>query len=101
MREAFVRSLRGAVVVLALAGIPAAVITVAGAGEAGADVCTNVGRRVSVGGCVNVAGAIADYAPPPGYYAPLPEDYPPPPAPNVNGCVGWNGRWVHANGCTP
>lgn len=49
------------------------------AGVARADVCASVGRRVRVGGCTNVAGAIANYAPPPTYYAPLPEDYPPPP----------------------
>lgn len=51
-------------------------------GVAQADVCASVGRRVRVGGCTNIAGAIATYAPPPTYYAPLPEDYPPqPPAP--------------------
>ncbi|WP_421839985.1 hypothetical protein [Mycobacterium sp.] len=50
-------------------------------GVAQADVCVNVGRRVSVIGCANVADAISRYAPPPGYYAPLPEDYPPPPPP--------------------
>ena len=65
--------------------------------EAAADVCANVGRRVSVSGCVDVAGAVAAYAPPPAAYAPLPEDF----APNASGCVNWNGRWVSAGGCTP
>ncbi|MBV9321005.1 MAG: hypothetical protein JO106_14035 [Mycobacterium sp.] len=50
-------------------------------GTARADVCAGVGRRVRVGGCWNVADAVSNYAPPPAYYAPLPEDYPPPPAP--------------------
>lgn len=50
-------------------------------GVAQADICASVGRRVRVGGCTNVGGAIARYAPPPTYYAPLPEDYPPPPPP--------------------
>ena len=74
-------------------GLPIRVI--AAAPTANSDVCANVGRRVSVGGCVDVAGAIADYAPPPSAYAPLPEDF----TPNATGCVGWNGRWVNASGC--
>lgn len=48
-------------------------------GAARADVCVNVGRRISVSGCTNIGDAIANYAPPPSSYAPLPEDYPPPP----------------------
>ncbi|PJK18665.1 hypothetical protein CSX11_30285, partial [Mycobacterium goodii] len=24
---------------------------------------------------------------------------PPPPGANVSGCIGYNGRWVHAGGC--
>jgi hypothetical protein len=50
-------------------------------GVARADVCASVGRRVRVGGCANIADTVANYAPPPAYYAPLPEDYPPPPPP--------------------
>lgn len=50
-------------------------------GVARANVCASVGRRVTVSGCANVGNAIANYAPPPAYYAPLPEDYPPPPPP--------------------
>ena len=45
----------------------------------------------------NIADAVAPYAPPPAYYAPMPYD--PPPPPNVAGCVSYNGRWVNANGC--
>lgn len=86
-----------ALAVTAFAAFPAAVVTIAPASTAGADVCGHVGRRVSVGGCVNVAGAIADYAPPPSVYAPLPEDF----TPDTSACVGWNGRWVNANTCTP
>jgi hypothetical protein len=65
------------------------------AGVAGADVCASVGRRVSVSGCTNVADTVNGYVPPPGYYAPLPQDYPPPP---VNVCVG-AGRRIHVSGC--
>ena len=83
--------------VLTLAGVPAAIVTIDPSGTANADVCASAGRRISVGGCVDVAGAIADYAPPPAAYAPLPEDF----TPNANACVGWNGRWVNASGCTP
>lgn len=71
------------------------------AGTANADVCASAGRRITVGGCANIADAVAPYAPAPSAYAPLPEDQPPPPppAPNVRGCVGYNGRFVSANGC--
>ncbi|WP_067968088.1 hypothetical protein [Mycolicibacter icosiumassiliensis] len=75
---------------LALTSLPGAVVVFTPAGTATAG-CVGVGRRVYVSGC-------ADPAPPPAYYAPLPEDVPPPPPP-VNTCVGYNGRWVHANNC--
>lgn len=52
------------------------VVVTTQAGVARADVCASVGRRVRVGGCTNVADNIANYAPPPAYYAPLPEDDP-------------------------
>jgi hypothetical protein len=65
-------------------------------GVAGADVCASVGRRISVSGCTNVADTVNTYVPPPGAYAPLPEDFPPPPAANV--CVG-AGRRIHVSGC--
>ena len=67
------------------------------AGVASADVCASVGRRVSVSGCTNVADTVNGYVPPPAYYAPLPQDYPPPPPP-VNVCVG-AGRRIHVSGC--
>ncbi|MBU9762631.1 hypothetical protein FR943_02025 [Mycobacterium sp. TNTM28] len=96
---------RAVTAALAFTALPGAIVLAAPAGTAGADVCANVGRRISVGGCVNVADAVAPYVPPPTYYAPLPEDAPPPPPPppppgsNVSGCIGYNGRWVHAGGC--
>jgi hypothetical protein len=46
-----------------------------------------------------VADTVNTYAPPPGDYAPLPQDFPPPPPPNVNVCVG-AGRRIHVSGCT-
>ena len=84
---------------LALCTLPGVIVLAA---PAGADVCASAGRRISVGGCVNIADAVAPYVPPPAYYAPLPGDPPPPPPPpgsNVNGCIGYNGRWVSAGGC--
>jgi hypothetical protein len=92
--------------VVALVTAPGALAVIYTPADASADVCASAGRRVSVGGCVDVAGAIADYAPPPSYYAPLPEDFPPPPPPpppppgsNINGCIGFNGRLVNVSGC--
>ena len=82
---------------LTLAGVPGALVTMPGAGVANADVCANVGRRISVSGCANLADPLAPYVPPPAYYAPMPSD--PPPPPNVNACVGYNGRWVNASRC--
>jgi hypothetical protein len=87
-----------AIGVLALTAIPEVFATIAPAGVARADVCANVGRRVSVSGCTNIADAVAPYAPPPGAYAPMPEDYPPPPAPHVNVCANV-GRRVSVSGC--
>ena len=86
-----------AAAVATLAGTPAAIEAIQPSAQANADVCASAGRRISVGGCVDVAGAIADYAPPPAYYAPMPEDF----TPNASACVGWNGRWVNASGCGP
>lgn len=82
-----------------------AVVIITPSGVAGADVCAGAGRRIYVSGCVDVAGAVDYYAPPPAYYAPLPEDFvpppPPPPLPNVTACVGGTGRRGHVSvsGC--
>lgn len=87
---------------LACLTLPGVIVLAVLPGTAGADVCASAGRRISVGGCVNIADAVAPYVPPPAYYAPLPEDAPPPPPPpgsNVSGCIGYNGRWVSAGGC--
>lgn len=86
-----------AAIVLVVAAVPAVSLAVYTPGVANADVCASVGRRVSVGGCANIADAVAPYVPPPAYYAPMPSD--PPPPPNVSGCVSYNGRWVNAGGC--
>lgn len=90
---------RAMTVALAFLTLPGVVVLAAPAGTANADVCASAGRRISVGGCVNIADAVAPYVPPPAYYAPLPEDPPPPPGSNVSGCIGYNGRWVSAGGC--
>ncbi|MDT5013303.1 MAG: hypothetical protein QOH57_4920 [Mycobacterium sp.] len=84
-----------AAIVAAIAAIPGAIVTVQAPGVAHADVCASAGRRVTVGGCANIADAVAPYVPPPAYYAPMPYD----PTPNVTACVGYNGRWVNAAGC--
>ncbi len=90
---------RAATAALAFTALPGLIAVAAPAGTANADVCASAGRRISVGGCVNIADAVAPYVPPPAYYAPLPEDPPPPPPGAVSGCIGYNGRWVHAGGC--
>lgn len=88
------------IAVLAFTSIPEIYAVVQPPGVAKADVCASVGRRVSVGGCTNVADTVNSYAPPPADYAPLPQDFPPPPPPPppVNVCVG-AGRRVHVSGC--
>lgn len=82
----------GAAAALALAGAPAALITIAPAGTANADVCASAGRRISVSGCANLSDVMAPYVVPPDTYAPI--------TPNASACVGWNGRWVNASTCT-
>ncbi len=77
---------------LVLATVPVAIITSTPGGEAQADVCASAGRRVTVGGCASLSDVMAPYVVPPDAYAPI--------SPNASACVGWNGRWVSANGCT-
>lgn len=101
--------------VLMLTGIPAAIVTVATPPVSKADVCGSVGgRHVSVGGCRDIFNPVEDYAPPPAYYAPMPDDdplpddypympapayVPPPPlAPNISVC-GDIGRRINVSGC--
>lgn len=83
-----------AMAILVLAAAPGAISTIQAPGIAKADGCVTVGRRISVTQCGDPVGA---YAPPPAYYAPLPDD--PPPPPNPSGCVSYNGRWVGATNC--
>jgi hypothetical protein len=76
----------------------AALVTVLPTGVASADVCASAdGRHVYAAGCVDVAGAVDYYAPPPAYYAPLPQDF----TPNATVCVSATGRRgiVTASGC--
>lgn len=76
----------------ALSAPSAALIMIASAGDANADVCASAGRRVTVSGCANLSDVMAPYVVPPDAYAPV--------TPNATACVGWNGRWVSAGGCT-
>lgn len=93
MRENWRRWAIGSAAVLTLATAPAAVVTVAGTGgSAEADVCASAGRRVTVSGCANLSEVMAPYVVPPDAYAPI--------TPEASACVGWNGRWVNASGCT-
>ena len=86
------RLLLGAAAALTLAGTPAAILVIAPAGTANADVCASAGRRIEVSGCANLSDVMAPYVVPPDAYAPL--------TPNASACVGWNGRWINASGCT-
>lgn len=107
MRRSKRHAAAAAAIVFALTGVPGAVVVIQSPGIARADVCGSAGgRRVYASGCVDVGAAIDYYAPPPAYYAPLPEDFapppPPPPLPNVTACVGATGRRGHVtvSGCT-
>lgn len=84
-----------AAAVLGLVTVPAAIVTIAPSGAANADVCASAGRRISVSGCANLSDVMAPYVVQPDAYAPLPGDF----TPNVNACVGYNGRWVDASTC--
>ena len=77
---------------LSLAGAPAALITVQPSSTANADVCASAGRRVTVSGCASLSDVMAPYVVPTDAYAPI--------TPNATACVGWNGRWINASGCT-
>ncbi|HPY24566.1 MAG: hypothetical protein QG655_2095 [Actinomycetota bacterium] len=93
MRRTWRRWAAGAAAALALATAPAAVTVVAGtSGTAEADVCASAGRRVTVSGCANLSDVMAPYVMPQDAYAPI--------TPEASACVGWNGRWVNASGCT-
>lgn len=86
------RLLLGAAAALTLAGTPAVIMVIGPVGTANADVCASAGRRIEVSGCANLSDVMAPYVVPPDAYAPL--------TPNASACVGWNGRWINASGCT-
>lgn len=86
------RSVSAAAAILAWAGAAGLLLTVVPVGTASADVCASAGRRVTVSGCANLSEVMAPYVVPPDAYAPI--------TPNAGVCVGWNGRWVDANGCS-
>ena len=90
------------IAVLALTAVPETYAIMQPSGLANADVCASAGRRISVGGCMNIADTVNAYAPPPAYYAPLPEDFAPPPPPpppvNVGVCFG-GGRRIRVSTC--
>ena len=77
---------------LTLTSVPVAILTFGPNGEAQADVCASAGRRVTVSGCASLSDVMAPYVVPPDAYAPI--------TPNASACVGWNGRWISAGGCT-
>ena len=89
------------IAVLAFTAAPETYAIMQPSGVANADVCASAGRRISVGGCMNIADTVNAYTPPPAYYAPLPEDFPPPPPPppvNVGVCFG-GGRRIRVSTC--
>ncbi len=88
----FRRMAIGAAAALSMAGAPAALATLQPSATANADVCASAGRRVTVSGCASLSDVMAPYVVPTDAYAPI--------TPNGTACVGWNGRWVNASGCT-
>jgi hypothetical protein len=94
------RRAAGAVAVFAFATLAGTIAAVQPSGVASADVCATAnGQRVYASGCVDIAGGVDYYAPPPAYYAPLPQDFDA--FPNVTTCVSGTGRRGHVtvNGC--
>lgn len=89
-----------AAIVVAFATIPGTIAITQPSGIAHADVCASAGgQRVTASGCVDLSAGIDYYAPPPAYYAPLPQDFDA--FPNVTTCVSATGRRGHvtASGC--
>jgi hypothetical protein len=89
-----------AAAVFVIAAIPGALAITVPSGTAHADVCASAsGQRVTASGCADISGAINYYAPPPAYYAPLPQDFDA--FPNVTTCISATGRRGHvtATGC--
>ncbi|MDH6244183.1 hypothetical protein [Mycobacterium sp. OTB74] len=94
---------RMTVVLVAGAGVLTLLMTDAPHTAYSADVCGGIGGRwVSINACGN---PVERWAPPPAYYAPMPEDFdaappppPPPPPPNIGVCGGI-GRRIHVSGC--
>jgi len=82
----------GAAVIASLVGGPVALALIVPSGTASADVCASAGRRVTVGGCASLSDVMAPYVMPQDAYAPI--------TPNASACMGWNGRWVNASGCS-
>lgn len=92
MRITIRRLAIGAAAVLSMVGGSAALTVIAPGSSANADVCASAGRRVTVSGCASLSDVMAPYVVPTDAYAPI--------TPNASACVGWNGRWVNASGCT-
>jgi hypothetical protein len=94
------RRAAAAAAAFAFATIPGVIAVTESSGTAHADVCASAsGQRVTAGGCVDIAGGIDYYVPPPAYYAPLPQDFDA--FPNVTTCISATGRRGHvtASGC--
>ena len=80
---------------LLLAGGLALVQTILPSGTADADVCTDVGNRVNVSTCVDLSDIVGQVLTPG-----RPDRGPGNLTPNVQTCLGWDGRWVEADSCT-
>jgi len=99
-RSRSMRRLAAAAAIFAFAAIPGAVAITQPSGTAHADVCASAsGQRVTATGCVDIAAGVDYYAPPPAYYAPMPQDFDA--FPNVTTCISATGRRGHvtATGC--
>lgn len=73
----------------------ALVQTILPTGSADADVCTDVGNRVNVSTCADLSDVVGQVLTPG-----RPDRSVGNLTPNVQTCLGWDGRWVEADSCT-
>lgn len=78
-----------------LAGIAAAVHSIAPVGSAVADTCVQVGNKANVSTCADLTDVVGEILTPG-----RPDRGPGNWTPNTYSCLGWDGQWVNADSCT-